>query len=145
MRITVRIFAQIKYCLELRLLKKRKYEFFLTKIITDFNDQQISKTAPNNSDVENMFLLFRPSRSMVNLAQGDPIDPGEEGLAVHVLGQLGEELGEQHEVGLLQQLLLVQAEQAEGSSEEEIFAVPESKTQCENKEYFAKLNIFPTL
>ena len=44
---------------------------------------------------------------MVNLAQGDPIDPGEEGLAVHVLGQLGEELGEQHEVGLLQQLLLV--------------------------------------
>ena len=82
---------------------------------------------------------------MVNLAQGDPIDPGEEGLAVHVLGQLGEELGEQHEVGLLQQLLLVEAEQAEGSSEEEIFAVPESKTQCENKEYFAKLNIFPTL
>ena len=82
---------------------------------------------------------------MVNLAQGDPIDPGEEGLAVHVLGQLGEELGEQHEVGLLQQLLLVQAEQAKGSSEEEIFAVPESKTQCENKEYFAKLNIFPTL
>ena len=82
---------------------------------------------------------------MVNLAQGDPIDPGEEGLAVHVLGQLGEELGEQHEVGLLQQLLLVEAEQAKGSSEEEIFAVPESKTQCENKEYFAKLNIFPTL
>ena len=67
---------------------------------------------------------------MVNLAQGDPIDPGEEGLAVHVLGQLGEELGEQHEVGLLQQLLLVQAEQAKGSSKEEIFAVPESKTQC---------------
>ena len=67
---------------------------------------------------------------MVNLAQGDPIDPGEEGLAVHVLGQLGEELGEQHEVGLLQQLLLVQAEQAKGSSEEEIFAVPENKTQC---------------
>ena len=67
---------------------------------------------------------------MVNLAQGDPIDPGEEGLAVHVLGQLGEELGEQHEVGLLQQLLLVEAEQAEGSSEEEIFAVPENKTQC---------------
>ena len=63
---------------------------------------------------------------MVNLAQGDPIDPGEEGLAVHVLGQLGEELGEQHKVGLLQQLLLVVAEQAEGSSEEEIFAVPES-------------------
>ena len=70
---------------------------------------------------------------MVNLAQGDPIDPGEEGLAVHVLGQLGEELGEQHEVGLLQQLLLVEAEQAKGSSEEEIFAVPESKTQCKNK------------
>ena len=76
--------------------------------------QQISETAPNNSDVENIFLLSRPSRSMVNLAQGDPIDPGEEGLAVHVLGQLGEELGEQHEVGFLQQLLLVEAEQAEG-------------------------------
>ena len=86
------------------------------------------ETAPNNPDVENMFLLFMPSRNLVNLAQVDPIDPGEEGLAVHVLGQLGEELGEQHEVGLLQQLLLVQAEQAEGSSEEEIFAVPESKT-----------------
>ena len=85
---------------------------------------------------------------MVNLAQGDPNDPGEEGLAVHVLGQLGEELGEQHEVGLLQQLLLVQAEQAEGSSEEEIFAVPESKTSTVIKtktSKFHQLNIKITI
>ena len=82
---------------------------------------------------------------MVNLAQVDPIDPGEEGLAVHVLGQLGEELGEQHEVGLLQQLLLVEAKQAKGSSEEEIFAVPESKTQCVEARNISPTQYFPTL
>ena len=56
-----------------------------------------------------------------------PINSGKESVAVHVFWEFGEELSHQHKICLLQQLVLVKAQYAKGSSEEESFSIPENQ------------------